>query len=260
MPHGPSVRSPPLCPLATLGSSQTPWTIQRSPLLLRVPSSAQTYLAIPFSTKDARTYGALYGLRDVYTIMSILARPRTSEIPPVSSYSRLCFRNGTIPESILDQYGHHTQSMYTPLYTMWPRGHLYAPLGIYMCIPWYILSQIPSQRVSGMVSKPSKYLKYGYFGHFGHVEMVQIMESMDFMVLGCLGHLDMDTIWGAQMVSRTSSSSSCGTSVPPYSPVCPFGIPYMCTPYGYTMYRYHTIYGILEALQRPPNRVQMTLY
>ena len=164
MPHGPSVRSPPLCPLATLGSSQTPWTIQRSPLLLRVPSSAQTYLAIPFSTKDARTYGALYGLRDVYTIMSILARPRTSEIPPVSSYSRLCFRNGTYSEPIPDQYGHTTYPYTYHGDTMYPQGPLYAPLGIYMCTPCYIPSQIPSQRVSGKVSKPSKYLKYGHFG------------------------------------------------------------------------------------------------
>ena len=69
--------------------------------------------------------------------------------------------------------------------------------------------------------------------------MVQIMESMDFMVLGCLGHLDMDPHLGTQMVSMTSYSLSMWYLRTTIHPVCPFGIPYMCTPYGYTMYRYH---------------------
>ena len=136
----------------------------------------------------------------------------------------------------------------TPRDTMYPGGPLYAPLGMHMCIPWYTPYQTPSERVSEMVSKPSKYLKYGYFGHSGHVEMVQIMESMDFMVLGCLGHLDMDPIWGTQMVSRSSYSFSMWYLRTTLPAVCPFGIPYMCTPYGYTMYRIPSTDGLQEGL------------
>ena len=43
----------------------------------------------------------------------------------------------------------------------------------------------------------------------------------------------------------------CGTSVPPYRPVCPSGIPYMGIPD--TPYIETTTDGLLEGLQNPPN-------